>query len=191
MIARSKDSMAHAVARTFRLCRVGGRVSAFSTLEVLAAIVVSLILASIGLASMRLYQVELPISGSGNRLCYAFSTARTMAISRNSTFAVVINTDYSNFWINELDSNGNTVAAKVVTPETIDPRVAIAEIIPAPTTSEAIFKFFPDGHSDNGAVYLKLKSRLASLNTGDFTTVRVYGPTGQSRVFERNQVIVP
>ena len=173
--------------RTQSVRPVCQRSRGFSVVEVLGALVLSLILATVAMVSLRLYQKDLPLNGTANRLAHLMATARAMAISRNGTFAVIIDRTYNNFWVDEIDSAGNKLVPKVISPESIGELVVVDSILPG-SGQPAVARFNPDGSSDDLYIHLKLKSRQQSTDERDVTTVRLYGPTGQSRVFQQRRL---
>jgi hypothetical protein len=160
---------------------------AFTSIELLGAIVLSLILASVGIAAFRLYDREQPLTSASGRLTHAFATARSLAISRNSTFTVVIDRRYNQYFIDETDRLGLVLVPKVVGPESLGDLVTVEQILPG--DQEVVrARFFADGSGDDLYIHLKLAGRATSSDPGDVTTVRLYGPTGMSRVFENQQL---
>jgi hypothetical protein len=159
----------------------------FTALELLGAMVLSLILLTVGMAGFRLYERELPLSGAAGRLTHGLATARTMAIARNSTFTVVIDRRFNHYYIDETDRFGGVLAPQVVAPESFGEQVIVESILPL-NASVVRARFFPDGSSDELYIHMKLANRVNSNDEADVTTVRLYGPTGQSRVFENQRL---
>ena len=164
-------------------CRRG-----FSALEFVTAVVISMILATIAFSGLRLYEQDLPARALAKRINHAFSSARAFAIAQNAIYSVQLDLEHGNFWIDETDGLGNPVVPKVVRPEPFDEKVQIESVLfglnPAdPSQGPIPIRFLPDGSSDDVTIYLKLLEA-----TGDdprqIQTVRLYGPTGMSKVFE-------
>lgn len=160
---------------------------AFTMVEVMAAITVSLILSVVAVASYRLYQHEMPVKYAGQRLSHAFAMARSYAVANNGYYALKIDRAHQNFWLDATDETGVVVAVpKVASPELFDEKVAIdgiqfgANAGSEPTDEVVPILFRPDGSSDD--VHLYLRTAGSAGQGADLCTVRLYGPTGMSRV---------
>lgn len=167
----------------------------FTTVEFIGVMVISLILGTIAMAGFRLYQKELPVKYAARRIVHAFATARAFAIAHNSVYTVQIDRVHRNFWIDETDQVGRPTAPKVTRPEPIDERIEIEAIqftqtAPVALTDVASVRFFPDGSSDDLRIFMKLELADA-LDDNNIYSVRLYGPTGQSRVFENQRLATP
>ena len=172
--------------------RHGQSALAFTTIEFIGAVVVMLVLAVIGLAGFRIYEREMPVKHVAKSLNHAFSSARTFAIAQNAVYSVQINLNFNNFWIDETNELGQTLLAKVVRPEPIGDQVEIDSIFFGSTrinnTQSSIpVRFLPDGSSDDVTVYLRLAA-ADSTNPANIYTIRLYGPTGLSRIFENQRL---
>lgn len=169
---------------------VGAR-QGFTTTEVMVAVALSLILSVIAVAGMQIYQRESPVRGAASRLMHTFATARTYAVANNSYYAVRIDAAHRNFWIDETDATGGTMAPKVTSTESLGDRVALDSIRLGNTAVQGgqvvSLSFAPDGHSDDAAIYLRLEGAPANDMRG-FFTVKLYGPTGQGQVFEAQRL---
>lgn len=169
-----------------------GRRRAFTSVELMGAVVLSMILSVVAITSYRLYERELPVKYAARRLSHAMATARTMAVANSSIYTVQIDRAYHNFWIDETDEFGQPTVAKVVSPESLDPKVQIDGVQFGSTDSSLYnnvtsVRFFSDGSSDDVSVTLKMLADNAQDPKNIFT-VRLYGPTGQSKVFERQRL---
>lgn len=161
-------------------------------MELFAALVVSLILTLVAIAGYRVYQRQMPVKYTAQRLVHSFSAARAFAIAHNDIFCVQYDPVRRNFWIDQTDETGLPVVAKVVRPEVIDEKVAVDGLQfaqgPQVQSGPAIpIRFFPDGSSDDVRIYLRMKADDPATSESIYT-VRLYGPTGQSRLFERRRL---
>ena len=148
----------------------------------MGAIVLSMILTVVAFAGYRVYEREMPTKFMARRLTSTFSMARASAIAHNSTFTVKIDRKHENFWLDETTAGGAILVPKVTSPEQFDEKVEIKSIIfgqNSATTAEVThIHFYADGSSDDVNLALILKGQ-SGANT---YTVRLYGPTGLSRV---------
>ena len=163
---------------------------AHTSLELLAAILVMLILTAIAMAGFRLYDQRAPVDHSATRLAHMFSTARAMAISHNTSYGVRVSTEKRNFWIDEIIPSGYPLVSQVVPPEQFADGTIVHDFLyglnQAPLEPIWLVRFFADGSSDDVSIILALDT-FEPTRDEDFTTVRVYGPTGQTRVFENER----
>jgi Tfp pilus assembly protein FimT len=167
------------------------RARAFTTIELLGAVSISVILSIVALSGYRVFHRTMPLDQTASRLSHACSTARAYAINKNSTYSVKIDLTYLNFWIDETDENGNPIVSKVIRPEPIHDHVEVIEIrygnVPVGPNATALpIRFFSDGSSDDVRIFLKLKSTDINRNE-NFHTLRIYGPTGHSKIFKRQR----
>ena len=160
------------------------RARAFTSIEVLGVVIIGMILVAVAIVGMRLYEKQLPVRGTAGRLTHAFASARAMAISRNSTFMVVVDRHMNSFWIDETDRFGALLVPKVVAPTSLGEAVTIRNAFPQ-DAAVLNLRFFPDGSSDDVYIYLELLGAREVNRAGDIVTVRLYGPTGVGEVFER------
>lgn len=162
----------------------------FSALELALAILILSIMTIIGMVSLRMAGQYDRVHQSASRLQHAFSVARSMAIANNSTYTVWIDMTHHNFWVDETYMNGQTIAAKVVHPQLLEANVAIDTFIYGTVTTniEAVrpVRFFADGSCDDVTIMLRNDGDSAS-NPKNIDTIRVYGPTGQTRLFENER----
>jgi len=173
--------------------RASGR-AGFSMVELIAVIVIGLILASVAMAGVRIYERDLPVRQQASRLVKAFASARSFAIANNSFFAVQYSPELGIFWIDETDAGGGPLVHKVMRPESIDDKVAVDAIFFGANAADLnqdrlSILFRPDGSSDDVRIFLRMLGAAATDATQTHT-VRLYGPTGQARVFE-NQRLEP
>ncbi|MCE5229201.1 prepilin-type N-terminal cleavage/methylation domain-containing protein [bacterium] len=158
----------------------------FTALEVTAAVLIILILAAVGMAGVKLIGHRDRVDESARRLVHAFSVARAMAIGNNTTYTVRIDSTHRNFWLDETSVTGETIAAKVIRPELFEQNVIIDKFIYGPITVnfEEVrpVRFFADGSSDDVTIQMRNNFDSAS-NPANIDTIRVYGPTGQCKLF--------
>ena len=164
-------------------------------IEFMGAMAIGLILSVLALSGFRLYEREMPLRHSAGRLAAAFSTARALAISNTGTYSVQVDVKARNFWIDETNSFGEPIVPKVLAPEKLDDTVTLAGIYfgaqPAPQYGTVTrIRFYSDGSSEDARLYLILAGANAA-DPANFDTVRLYGPTGASRVFERQRLALP
>lgn len=172
--------------------RPGRRRRGFSALEFMTALVVGSILTVIAVSAYQIYEREMPVRHAARRLSHAFSAARAFAVSNDSTYAVRISEPYNNFWIDETDELGYPIQPKVTSPEPFGDQVAIDGIMFGENlTTDALavpVLFYPYGNSDDVRVFLHLKGTDPG-NERNIYTVRLYGPTGQSTVFDGQRLM--
>jgi len=169
-------------------CLKSGRRSAFTTIEMLGGLSISVILTVIALSGYRVFHRNMPLDQTAGQLSHVCSTARAYAISHNSTYTVKIDLTHRNFWIDATDENGNPIVSQVIHPESIHDHVEINEIRFGNTpissnTSILPIRFFPDGSADDVRIFLKLWSQDTNHNEA-YYTLRIYGPTGHSKIFK-------
>lgn len=174
--------------------RRGSR-SAVSILELIVALALGMVLSVLGFSAFSLFKRQAPVQSSSNGLSQALSTARSLAVSRNSRFQVTLDLDRAHFWIDEITSAGiaNVTRPKIVRPELIEKRTRIEGVlqggsVTAETTGRQFFIFNPDGSAEREArIFFILKADDPADNT-KITTVRLYGPTGLNRVFAGQRI---
>lgn len=158
---------------------------------------ISVVVSVIGFSGFRIFNKNLPARTVTRRLVHAMSTARSFAIARNTYYQVTIDLDNRNFWIDETidpaadpnaPPNGQAFTPKVVSPESVDHRVAIEGVFYGSsatpvTTGVQTIVFRPDGSSTQDA-------RVRFYQSGDdpsfatsIHTVRVYAPSGLSKAY--------
>lgn len=162
------------------------RHGAFTSVEIMVAIVISMILSTIAIVGFRIYQRELPTQYAAQSLAHAMASARALAVSNNSVYTLQIDQTRQNFWIDETSELGMVLVPKVISPEALDEKVLINSI--QFSDGEALaagiiapIRFFADGHSDD--VRINFTRTGGSANNKVFT-LRLYGPTGISQVTE-------
>jgi Tfp pilus assembly protein FimT len=164
----------------------------FTSIEFMGAMVIGAIISVLAIGSYRLYERELPVRHAARRLVHALSSARALAISQNLPYAVLIDRRYQNFWVDQVNAAGATTVPKVVSPEPFGKKVQLIDIqfgltpVSASATDPVVIRFFPDGSSEDARIFLRM---INAPNAPAATyTVRNYGPTGQARVFENQQL---
>jgi Tfp pilus assembly protein PilE len=163
----------------------------FTLVEFTGALVIGLILTLMAMGAYRIFERELPRREAASRLAHCFSTARAFAIARNGTYVVRIDPNARNFWIDETDSAGNMIYPKITRPEEMGQNVSLGDIYVGTVRADDTlplhsFFFFGDGSSDDARVTLRLREADPNVDA-NFDTVRLYGPTGMSRVFENQR----
>ena len=163
----------------------------FSSIEFFAAAVIGMILTVVAVAGYRVYQRQMPVKFTAQRLVHGFSAARAFAVAHNSYFTLQLDLGHRTFWIDQVDATGAPVAPKVVNPEMLDEKVAVEGVQfgqnPPPPNIIVPIRFFPDGSSDDVHIFLRMKADNAAADANIFT-VRLYGPTGMSRLFENRRL---
>ncbi len=175
-------------------CR--SRRRAFSTMELVTALAIGMVLTVVGLAGVRVLQSEQRVEAAASRLSSILSSARTLAVSQNSYYQVALDLDNSNYWIDEIDdpvaNPGVSLTPKVVHPEAMGELVEIEGVLiqgggPLITSGIEEFIFSPDGSADNDVI-ITLFLRGSDPNTDEnLVSIRIYGPTGQNIVLERER----
>lgn len=169
---------------------------AFSTLELVTALAIGMVLAVIGLAGLRLFQSERRVESAAERFSNALSSARTLAVSQNGFYQVALDIDNNNFWIDEIDdpdvNPGVSLTPKVVHPEPVGDLVEVDGVLfqgagSAETSGIQEFIFSPDGSADNDAIITFILTGRDPNVEENLTSVRLYGPTGQNKVFPREE----
>lgn len=172
--------------------RVTKNAAAFTTVEFMGVMVIAMVLSVIAFAGFHIYKKEMPVKGDAERINYAFANARAQAIANNGYYSVNFDIANHNFWLDETDSAGNTTVHKVTSPEKLNDKVVIDDVLfglnPAPVQDGIISVLFsPDGSSDDASFYLRLSSADPQV-AANIVTVRLYGPTGLSKVFENQRL---
>lgn len=155
----------------------------FTSAELLIVITIGTILAVIAGAGYRLYERESPVKYAAQRLNRAAATARSYAVTNNDYYALIIDTKFQNFWIDIVDKDGVTIdnGWKVTAPESLGDKVSLVAwngTIDGRVPEERRVVFQPDGSSGNAKLWLKMGDSASKV----YYAVRIYGPTGQSRV---------
>ncbi len=157
----------------------------YTALELAAVVLIIMVLTLGSLAGVRHIGYREPVEQNARRLAQAFAGARSYAIANNSTFTVRIDLARRNFWIDETSPAGATIQPKVTRPELLDPTVAVEQFIYGALVNESpqhSVRFFADGSSDDVSIVLR-RAEENPADEKDVSTVRLYGPTGQSKVF--------
>lgn len=173
---------------------------ALTALEVVSALLLTMILSVIGFSGSTIFQRRLPLKSTAKRISSALSTARSFAIARNSFFQVTLDMTNERFWIDEIADPATTpgtvaITPKVVTPDRFDPRVQIDGILDTGGTrlQQAGFQTFvfgPDGSADRDArIFARLRADDPNADES-FVTVRLFGPTGHNTVL-RGRILPP
>lgn len=175
---------------------------AYSAVELITAIAIGLIVATLGFSGLRIFHNEAPVKSVSQRFSHALSTARSFAVARNAFFSVVLDIDRRSFWINQIndpasDPNDPTFISryrpKVVTPEFVDKRVTIEGVqfvFNGPLLSAGIQEviFAPDGSSNFDARFTFYDTERGAADPGNIYTVRLYGPTGHNKIYPRQRI---
>ena len=176
--------------------RVGsaGRRRAFNMVELLTTITIAMVISTIGFSGFRLFKRQLPVTSAATRFSNALSTARSYAIARNGFYQVTFDLDHRNFWIDEipdpvLSPGAPPTTPKVVSPEVIDDRVRILGVTQTGSTNEVttglqFFIFNPDGSADRDVRVRLIQIAEDPAVPGNVVTIRLYGPTGHSKVMQ-------
>lgn len=168
----------------------------FSTLEMVTALAIGMVLTVIGLAGLRLFQSERRVDSAAERFSNALSAARTLAVSQNGFYRVALDLDNNNFWIDEIDdpdvNPGVSLTPKLVHPEAVGDLVEVEGVLyegagSAVSTGTQEFIFSPDGSADRGAILTFILTGLDPNDEENLVSVRLYGPTGQNKVFPRER----
>jgi Tfp pilus assembly protein FimT len=153
--------------------------------------VVILILCILGggatLSYLRYYQKSLVLT-QASKVQKTAGLARSRAIERGKPCQMAVWVAQPSLWVDDLETNGAVLHRKIVTPEPIHDLVQLVSVdkVTSPTADGmATIRFNPDGSSEDAWIYLKRAE--APDKDGEYCTVRIYGPTGFSKVFENER----
>jgi len=169
----------------------------FQTLELISAVAIALVVMAIGFSGFRIYNSEMPVGSVSRELTHVLGTARSMSISRNNFHAFRIDLTEGNFWVDEIPDPNDPSAlpipggAKVLESQGVDSRVRVEGVrFGTGLTQMAGIQtlvFNPDGSADADCrIYLYEAGEDPGPDQNVYT-VRVYGPTGLSKVFPRTR----
>lgn len=168
----------------------------FTVLELMTAVLIALIVGSVATAGFFIYEKQMPLDQTGRRLTYFFSLARSHAVGQNAPFAFQFDPENSIFWLDCVDDSGNITVPKVQRPEKIDEKVEVfsmysgsTEIYASGDEDTLTTTFYSDGSCDDLRILIKLKGTDETV-AENVHTIRLYGPTAQSKVFE-HQIMIP
>ncbi len=172
----------------------------FTIVELLTILVLGMVLAVIGFSGTRLFDRTRPVESSARRFSHALSTARALAIARNGFFQVTLDLGERNFWVDEVTEPPEEDSLPGTAPGVVRPKVVPAEALhshvrvvgvedtgaQAPATSGLQrFVFGPDGSASRDSRIVFVHARDDPTVPGNLYTVRLYGPTGHNKLFER------
>jgi prepilin-type N-terminal cleavage/methylation domain-containing protein len=162
-----------------RLARAG-----FSMLELVVALVIILILSTVGLLGYaNLKESDEPRSAA-KILVSTLAGARQAAITANSRYQVYLDFPAREIWIDELDAAGVVLRRQVSNPGQLPRFMAFesVEIDGANQTGDsAAIGFWPDGHSQTATIVLA-RSVGDTSDEAFVAAIRVFGPTGTARI---------
>ena len=134
------------------------------------------------------------LSGDIMKIQKVLATARSYAInSPDRHYQATFWIERSSFWIDEIqpsqpaDTATTVLRAKIVTPESLSEQVVLADVrggvvnTLSDGTKAVQVRFFSDGTSDDGALYVVRREAAATGN--HYQKIRIYGPTGRTRLF--------
>lgn len=117
--------------------------------------------------------------------------ARAKAIQSTQPCQVTFWIEQPSFWIDEIDGDGDVTQRQVTTPEKIHEQLVLEGVDSSSTQTETAFatvRFFPNGSSDDAYIWI-IHEQAEPSELENFTTVKVYGPTGRVRVFPNEKKI--
>lgn len=162
---------------------------AFTTVELLVVALILILLATISLTSLSGRGQLDPKSSEARKISHLLGTARSYALAENGYFRVVIWLDQPSYWIDEVDSSGNVIKPKIITPEPLDENVVIPEVLVdsvVRTGGEVAIRFTPQGSSSEASIYL-IRRGADQTDPALYHTVRLYGPTGRANILKNQR----
>jgi len=170
--------------RARALCFSAG--AGFTLIEMTVVLVIVSILTAVGLISYASLRSNQEARSAGQKITATLAAARQMAITTNGRFQVFFSLATGEFWIDELDTTGGVLRRQVLNPGQLPEFMGLEsiQIEGAPATGDfAAIRYWPDGHSDNAALYLVRMTDDPVLDE-NITTIKVFGPTGAAQTFE-------
>jgi len=172
---------------SFRIHHSSFRAAVTITELMVAILIICIMMGGAMLSYVNYYQKSLVLT-QASKVRKAAGMARSRAIERGKPSQVAIWLDQPSVWVDDLDATGKVERRKIVTPEPIHDLVQLVSVdkLSSPTvTGIATIRFNPDGSSEDTWVYLK---RVQSPDQDkEYCTLRIYGPTGLSKVFEHER----
>lgn len=160
-------------------------------------LVVLMLLGILGTMSFTVFTTERKhndTDSAASKIAALFGAARAHAISSEELhYQVTFWQTTPSYWIDEIEPSDPrdfvnvpaVVRSKIVTPEKLNNQIVITNFIGGirnPVLNTVSFRFFPDGTSDEGTVFL-LRREADPLGSNYFK-VKLYGPTAKAGVFE-------
>ena len=135
------------------------------------------------------YKANLVESEAG-KIDRLLATARGNAIRNAVPTRATFWLDRPAYWIDEGSEADGNLRLQITTPEQVHDLVRISsiDVNSSPTMSSGVAEitFRPDGTSDNATIHLLHKEAKAG-DDSEYYTIKVYGPTGRSKVFEKER----
>jgi Tfp pilus assembly protein FimT len=160
------------------------------------------VLAGLSITMFVMSSRQSAIESDAAKIEKAMATARSYAITSGTRcYQVTVWPDQKQFWIDEIDASdpndhltGTSVARpQIVSPESIQANVQFDKFeggVPyslsanGKTYSVRAYRFFPDGASDDGAIYLRHDDAKVG-NQPVYYRIRLYGPTARPAIFPK------
>lgn len=166
---------------------------AVTLVELLVVLAVSMILLASASAMYVSSRKAGDLSGDTMKVQKLIATARSYAISSPDRFyQATFWPAGSAFWIDEIDTATKVLRPKIVAPEPLSDQVVMAAVSGraireklSDGTEVFHVRFYPDGSSDDGSVYLIRKDRKEADPAGhNYQQIKIYGPTARTRLFK-------
>ena len=160
-------------------------------------LVVMMLLGILGVLSISLFtpsRKHTNIHGEALKINKIFSLARSYAVSSDEKYyQATFWLDNPSYWVDEIEASDPTdfktvpkvLKRQITTPEKVFEQVRIAQFaggVHDPELNTMSYRFFPDGTSDEGSVFLLRVE--ADPSGSSYHKVKLYGPTSRSEVFE-------
>jgi Tfp pilus assembly protein FimT len=171
-------------------------------MEMIVVIAIISVLTGLSISMFVISNRQSAIASDAAKIEKAMATARSEAIrSGSGCYQVTIWADEKQFWIDGIDASdphdqqtsASVAQPQIVAPESLQASVEFAKFeggVPYTITKDGKtyqlrgYRFFPDGASDDGAVYLRHADAKAG-NQPVYYRVRLYGPTARSAIFPK------
>ncbi len=175
---------------------------AVTLVETIVVLAIISILAGLSISMFVMSNRQGAIASDAAKIEKAMATARSYAITSGTRcYQVTIWSDQKQFWIDEIDASdpndrqtsASVAQPQIVSPESIQNNVQFAKfeggvsytVSKNGTTHQMrAYRFFPDGASDDGAIYLRHDDAKVG-NQPVYYRIRLYGPTARPAIFPK------
>ncbi len=159
-------------------------------MEMLTVVLILVVLSLLSLGAFsRQHQVSL-LHNEALKVQATLGLARSRAISQNVPYQFDFWTTNPSFWIDRLAGDGLSIdQSRETTPGRVDPLVVIDVVVSPPNAFPATslvdivsIRFQPDGSSEDAVIHL-IRAGADASDPTQFYSVKLYGPSGNSRIF--------
>jgi prepilin-type N-terminal cleavage/methylation domain-containing protein len=175
---------------------------AVTLVEMIVVLAIIAALTGVSISMFVISNRQSAIASDATKIEKAMATARSDAIrSGTRCFQVTIWADEKQFWIDGIDASDpndrqtspNVAQAQIVSPESLQAAVQFDKFeggVPYTVSANGktyqlrAYRFFPDGTSDDGAVYLRHDDASAGSQPV-YYRIRLYGPTARPAIFPK------